>query len=124
MTPKEVVIAYWESMQSNDFAKASEWLAEDFECFWPQSSELIVGRENFAAINSYYPADGEWVFTINAAVAEHDTVVTDVSVTDGVRQDRVITFHTVKDGFIRKQAEFWPDDYPAPEWRKQWVKIV
>ena len=45
-------------MQTNDFAKASEWLSPDFEGFWPQSGELIVGRDNFAAINSYYPANG------------------------------------------------------------------
>lgn len=40
MSPKEVVLAYWQAMQSNDFAKASEWLNPDFECYWlnPRSS--------------------------------------------------------------------------------------
>ncbi|GAM66862.1 hypothetical protein JCM19236_3192 [Vibrio sp. JCM 19236] len=56
MSPKEVVLAYWQAMQSNDFAKASEWLSPDFECYWPQSKELILGRDKFIALNSSYPA--------------------------------------------------------------------
>ena len=27
MTPKQVVLGFWDAMRSNDFAKASEWLA-------------------------------------------------------------------------------------------------
>ncbi|MEZ8206930.1 nuclear transport factor 2 family protein [Vibrio splendidus] len=124
MTPKQVVLGFWDAMRSNDFAKASEWLAADFEGYWPQSSELTVGRDNFTAINSEYPANGVWEFTLNSIVCEGDTVVTDVSVTDSVLNDRVITFHTVVDGLIQKQTEFWPDPFEAPVWRSQWVQVV
>ncbi|TCO04209.1 hypothetical protein EDB51_102141 [Vibrio crassostreae] len=31
MTPKQVVLGYWDAMRTNDFAKAAEWLAEDFQ---------------------------------------------------------------------------------------------
>ena len=124
MTPKEVVIAFWEAMKTNNFDRASEWLSEDFEGFWPQSLELVSGRKNFAAINTNYPAKGRWLFDINSVVCEGNQVVTDVSVTDGVQKARAITFHTVRDGLIVKQVEFWPDSYEAPEWRSQWVKMV
>ncbi|EKD82899.1 MAG: hypothetical protein ACD_39C01019G0001, partial [uncultured bacterium] len=60
MTPGEVVASFWQAMATNDFFKAGEWLADDFECFWPQSNELIAGRENFAQINTNYPAAGQW----------------------------------------------------------------
>ena len=124
MKSKEVVIAFWEAMKSNDFSEASNWLAENFEGFWPQSSELIIGRENFAAINSCYPAHGKWLFDVNSIECENDTVVTDVSITDGVQKARAITFHTVENGLICKQVEFWPDDFEAPDWRSKWVKLV
>jgi hypothetical protein len=93
-------------MQRNDFHKASNWLAVDFEGFWPQSAEHISGRSNFADINSFYPANGKWHFEINSIMCEGSKVVTDVSVTDGINKARAITFHTVKNGLIEKQVSF------------------
>ncbi|MCD4700271.1 MAG: nuclear transport factor 2 family protein [Candidatus Aegiribacteria sp.] len=124
MNAKEVVIAFWEAAKSNDFHKASKWLSEDFECYWPQSSELIVGRTNFAEINTNYPANGTWKFHINSIVYEGNHVVTDVDITDGTVSARAITFHTVENELITRQTEFWPDTFEAPAWRKQWVRIV
>jgi len=121
MTPKEVVENYWLAMQSNDFAKASEWLSEDFELTWPMSDERIIGRDNFVAVNSYYPANGCWEFMVHSLLVEGDRVVSDVGVTDGVVRARAITYSTVKNSKIVKQVEFWPDYYEAPEWRSQWV---
>lgn len=122
MKSKDIVSAFWDTMNGNDFFKAAEWLTEDFECVWPQSSEVICGRENFAAINTNYPAHGTWKFRINSLLAEGDQVVSDVSVTDGTVSARAITFHTIRNNKICKQVEFWPDDFAAPEWRAQWVK--
>ncbi|EGQ7673987.1 nuclear transport factor 2 family protein [Vibrio cholerae] len=124
MNSKDVVLSFWNAMKSNDCAKASEWLSLDFEGFWPQSGELILGRENFVAINAHYPANGHWLFDIHSIVCEGDSVVTDVSITDGVQKARAITFHTVENGLIIKQKEFWPDEMLPQEWRAQWVKIV
>lgn len=121
MQPKDVVKTFWETMNSNDFFKAAEWLSEDFECVWPQSSEIISGRRNFAEINTSYPTHATWKFKINSLIAEGDQVVSDVSVTDGTIRARAITFHTIKNNLISRQVEFWPDDFPAPEWRSQWV---
>ena len=124
MTPKEVVLAYWKALQSNDFIRGSEWLSEDFELYWPQSSELIAGRENFAQLNSNYPTAGPWRYEINSVICEGNRVVTDVDVTDGTISARAITFHTVENDLITRQTEFWPDRFDAPAWRRQWVRIV
>lgn len=124
MTPRQVVESFWESMRTNDFHAAGRWLADDFVCHWPQSGEEICGRDNFAELNSHYPAKGLWRFELVSMVCEGDAVVTDVLVTDGDVKARAITFHTVADGLIKKQVEFWPDDFAAPAWRRQWVKLL
>jgi hypothetical protein len=121
MKPKDVLIKYWETMNTNDFEEASKWLCEDYQCHWPQSSEIIIGRENFTQLNTNYPSKGRWCFTINLIIAEGDQVVTDVTVTDGVVTARAITISSVEGGLIRKQVEYWPETYEAPEWRRQWV---
>ncbi|WP_432468263.1 nuclear transport factor 2 family protein [Agarivorans sp. Z349TD_8] len=123
VAPKQVVRSFWEAMRTNDFYVAAAWLAEDFEGFWPQSAERIVGRNNFAEINQQYPAEGRWTFQVNSLLAEGNQVVSDVSISDGVLHARAITFHTVKDGLVAKQVEYWPEDFPAPEWRAQWVEL-
>jgi ketosteroid isomerase-like protein len=122
MDNKQTVETYWETMATNDFYAAAALLHDDYVLEWPQSGERIRGRDNFAMINSAYLAAGKWTFKINRIVAGGDEVVTDVDVSDGKREDRVITFSTIRDGKIWKQVEFWPENFEAPEWRAQWVE--
>ncbi len=122
MNSKDVVVRFWKVMRDNDFFAASELLHEGFTLEWPQSRERIRGRENFARLNTAYPAGGKWMFVINQIVAEGDTVVTDVSVSDGIRDDRAITFSTIRGGRIWKQVEYWTEAFEAPAWRAEWVE--
>ncbi|MBB5514273.1 limonene-1,2-epoxide hydrolase [Rubricella aquisinus] len=123
MDAKEVVRAFWTAMASNDFVAASQHLSPDFEGIWPQSGEVITGRANFAAINTAYPASGLWRFTLKRIIADGVEVVTDVDVTDGTVRATAVTFHSVAGGLIRRQVEYWPDPFPAPPWRADWVSI-
>ncbi|UTZ39467.1 nuclear transport factor 2 family protein [Vibrio campbellii] len=124
MTEKDIVLNFWNVMASNDFYAAAECLSPDCEVIWPLTKEVIRGRKNFAELNSAYPAEGKWTFAIERIVGECDQVVTDVIVSDGVRSDRVITFHSIRDGLICKQVEYWPEDYAAADWRTQWVECA
>ena len=121
---KEMLEAFWAAMQTNDFKRAGELLHDDYILEWPQSGERIRGRANFVAVNENYPAHGRWEFTVHHILAEGDDVVSDVSVTDGVVQARVITFSTVRDGRILRQTEFWPDPFEPAAWRTQWVEAI
>ena len=122
MNNKQILENFWSTMETNDFNAASQLLHDEFLLEWPQSGERIVGGENFAAINTNYPAEGKWRFSINDIVAEGDLVVTDVNVTDGKVIGRAVTFSTIRDEKIWKQVEFWPDRFEAPAWRAQWVQ--
>jgi len=122
MNPRQIIEQFWQTMATNDFYMVAQFLHDDYILEWPQSGERIRGRENFAAVNTFYPAAGQWTFKINYIAADGDTVVTDVSISDGKRRDRAITFSTVRDGKISKQVEFWPEPFEAPAWRAQWVE--
>ena len=118
---KRIVQDFWATMATNDFFAAAQRLAEDYELIWPQSGEVIQGRDAFAQINTRYPAQGPWRFRINRIVADGTLVVTDVSVTDGALRGTALTFHEVADGLITRQVEYWPDPFDAPSWRAEWV---
>ena len=124
MDYKQILEIFWATMETNDFYAVAQLLHDDYILEWPQSGERIRGRDNFAAINTAYPAEGRWHFTINHIITEDEFVVTDVTVTDGKHIDRAITFSTIRDGKIWKQIEFWPDKTEPPAWRSQWVEII
>lgn len=121
---RRIVEQFWAAMNTNDFRAAVEWLHDDYVLDWPQSGERVRGRTNFAAINENYPAAGRWQFTIHRLIADEYCVATDVSVTDGLIQARVITFSEIRDGRIVRQTEYWPDPFEAATWRAQWAERV
>jgi limonene-1,2-epoxide hydrolase len=124
MNNKQILENFWATMATNDFNAVAQLLHADYILEWPQSGERIRGRDNFATVNTFYPAEGKWTFKINHIAADGDMVITDVSVSDGKRHDRAITFSTVHDGKISKQVEFWPETFEAPAWRAQWVEKI
>lgn len=121
---KAIIERFWLSMATNDFEATAQLLSPGFEYFMPQSGEHIVGRAAFAAVNNNYPAEGKWRFTIRSIVAGNNDAVSDVEVTDGSVQARAITFHSVENGLIARQVEYWPDPFQAPTWRSPWVRLL
>ncbi|CAA9575235.1 MAG: hypothetical protein AVDCRST_MAG86-2184 [uncultured Truepera sp.] len=104
--PKEIVKQFWQTMNTNDFEVVGLLLADDYTLEWPQSREIVRGRDNFIRVNQNYPASGTWRFTVYSSVAEGAEVVSDVGVADGVVNARAITFATVEGGLSVKQVEF------------------
>jgi hypothetical protein len=119
---RRAIEQFWETMETNDFQAAGALLHDEFLLDWPQTDERIRGRENFVAVNTNYPAAGRWHFTINRLVAGESSGVSDVTVTDGVRVDRAISFFEPRDGRIWHVTEYWPENGEAPEWRSPWVE--
>lgn len=121
-SPLELVRQFWTLMASNDFRSVGSVLSDDFVLEWPQSTERIRGRDNFAAMNEGYPAHGPWRFTLNRLVGSEGEVVSDVFVTDGVQCARALSFFTITEGKIVKIVEFWPDPFEAPANRSHLVE--
>lgn len=113
----EVVHEFWRRMASNDFVAVAPLLADDFVLDWPQSNERFRGAERFVRMNAEYPAHGAWRFTVHRVVGGAAEAVSDVSVTDGVQQARVLSFFDIEGGRVRRLVEFWPEPSPAPAHR-------
>ncbi|MBG6078681.1 nuclear transport factor 2 family protein [Rubrivivax gelatinosus] len=111
-----LVNEFWRRMASNDFVSVGELLAEDFVLDWPQSGERFRGAERFVRMNQEYPANGPWRFRVHRVVGGAHDAVSDVGVTDGVQQARVISFFDcdLAAGRVRRLVEFWPEPYAAP----------
>jgi SnoaL-like domain len=108
-TAVEVAREFWRLMATNNFSSVAAVLAPEFVLEWPQTRERIRGAERFAQMNQEYPAHGLWRFTINRLTGSESEAVSDVTVTDGARTDRAITFFTVAHGKVTRLVEFWPE---------------
>lgn len=121
--PEAVVREFWRLMASNDFESVRAVLADDFVLEWPQSKERIRGGADFARMNAEFPSSsGRWTFRINRLVASGDSVVTQVSVSDGVQSAEPVSFFTVAAGRIVRLVEYWPEPYDAPAHRRHLVE--
>lgn len=121
-TPVEVIGEFWRLMATNDFASVAAVLADEFVLEWPQSRERIRGAERFARMNSEYPAQGAWRFTVHRVVGNDTEAVSEITVTDGAQTARAISFFTVIEGKITRLVEYWPAPYPAPAHRAHLVE--
>lgn len=116
MSGREVVQAFWAAMQANDWDRAAGCLAPDCAVDWPCSGERIVGRADFAAIQARYPTNtGHWSFDLHRIVVDAETVVSEVTVTDGEQSARAVVFSDIVGESIVRQVEYWPTAYdPMP----------
>jgi ketosteroid isomerase-like protein len=119
-----IVREFWRLMATNGFASVKAVLATEFVLEWPQSNERIRGSENFVRMNTEYPTTGQWQFRINRLVAGEDSVVTQVSVTDGTQSAEPISFFTVVNGKITQLTEYWPEPFSAQENRRHLTEPI
>jgi ketosteroid isomerase-like protein len=125
LQPAEVGRALWERLEARDWEGVAAILDDRLVLDWPQSGERIRGRANFLAVNQAYP--GEWHITVERVVAAGDEVVTVVRVDfadEPGRIDRAASFMRVRNGRVASILEFWPDAFPAAEWRRPWVEVA
>lgn len=111
----EVAVALWNAMEARDWSAVSELLAPTFQATFPQSGERF-DRDGFLKMNQEYP--GDWHIRINTVVDGVPWIVTEIEVDIDGRIDRAVTFFHVHDEKIITLREFWPEPFPAPEWRR------
>ena len=115
-----VVRALWEAIEDRDWDRVGGLLHDEFVLEWPQSGEVIRGRANFVAVNAAYP--GDWHIAIERIHDLGQAVLSEVRVDFPERADRAVSLFTTRDGRIATVREWWPDPFPAAEWRRQWAQ--
>lgn len=113
---------FWSLMSTNDFGRLAEVLDEAVVVDWPLTRERIHGSANFIRVQLEYPANGPWRFTVHRLFGDETRAVSDVSVTDGVAEARVISFFEVGNDRITAMFEYWPDEYEPPSGREHLVE--
>jgi hypothetical protein len=130
-------------LDAEDLGRLNEFLAEDVVMDWPQSGERVRGIDNFRAILSGYPGRGSAGFqsepilvageephyvmtpTFNLVrvqgSGDNPVFVARLHYPDGSTW-YMIAFCYIRDDKIARQTAYFAPEYPAPEWRMQWIE--
>ncbi|PIS46473.1 MAG: polyketide cyclase [Elusimicrobia bacterium CG08_land_8_20_14_0_20_51_18] len=105
------------------FEDAYPLLHDDFTAEWPQSGELFRGAKNFIETNRNYP--GKFLIEVLKIRHAGETVISEVSIKpEGGTPLFAVSFYEFSGGKILKAVEYFPDTYPAPEWRAKWASKI
>lgn len=106
MDAATVVRELWTRAQARDWDGFGELVAEDAVIEWPVSSERIVGRANYVAVNREYPAG--WEIRILRVIGSGDQAASEVEVLhETLGTFRAASFWTVTDGQIVRATDYW-----------------
>jgi len=122
---RRVVERFWALMDAEDWDGVGALLADDVVADWPQSRERIRGRDNYLAVNRHYP--GSSAIEVRRLVADDEQVATEVLITDrtgGNPPAVAASFFTLRDGRIVHATDWWPEPYPPPPGRAEWVEAI
>jgi hypothetical protein len=137
-TNREIVQRYVRAYPS-EWETMAQLRHPEFVEEWPQSSERIVGHENYRAIHENYPS-GTPTSEINRVVGTEDrlvmtslftpiriigagdtfTVEAKAGYADGTTT-LVVTIVELKDDKVYRQRTYFAEPFEAPAWRARWV---
>lgn len=121
-SPADIARAWWSAVDRADFSAAISLMAPTTAIDWPLSNERMDNPDAWKLVNENYP--GRWNASIRSLVADGDTVVALVDVTDGGIAVVAISYFTIENGVIANLEEYWPETYAAPGWRSKWVTPI
>lgn len=122
---EDAIHAMWSRIDARDWVGLTDLLAEDCVVEWPASNELILGRDNFVAVQSEYPEG--WAIRVLRVIAGAETVVSEVEVPhEGVGVFRAVSLWTVAGGKVTHGREYWISvgGDERPEWRRPLTVIA
>ncbi len=106
MDAAEVVRELWTRAQARDWDGFGALVAPDAAIAWPVTSERIVGRANYVAVNREYPEG--WEIKILRVIGSGGQVASEVEVLHATMGTfRAASFWTVTDGQITAATEYW-----------------
>lgn len=112
------VQAYWAAVAAQDANRMAPFFHKDAVIRWHNTNEQFTVAE-FLRANCEYP--GTWQGEVERIEQLDDTVISVVRVlsAESGESHHAVSFLTLRDGKIAAMDEYWGEDGPAPQWRRE-----
>lgn len=109
--------AYWKAVADQDAAALAAFFAPDAAVQWHNTNERFTVAE-FLRANCEYP--GGWAGAVERVEEAEGRLISAARVwtRDGSASFHAVSFFTLEDGKIKALDEYWGDDGPPPQWRR------
>ncbi len=144
MSNRQVIESYWTAFVEGDLETLERLVHPDIVVTYPQSGEVIRGRENYMATIRNYPIalpEGVGVklegtsetASVSSPLPFGMPVITVAAGSDVFVGEAVYNypngevFHVaaiikIREGMIGEETTYFAAPFDAPEWRSQWVE--
>ncbi len=107
-------------LNAKDVEVMNEVFIDDSVLSWPQSGEIIRGRENRQGLYRSFPALP--TITPSRFVSSGDLVTLEAVLDYGTETFQVVFIFECRHGRIVRETAYWTKPFPAPEWRAKWAE--
>ena len=111
------VYAFQRAVLQQDAEKLATYFTADAVVNWHCTNECFTAEEYIRA-NCDYPGDWDGEVERVCPIPDGLVTVTCVYPTDRSASFHVTSFFTLQDDKIKVLDEYWADDGPAPQWRR------
>ncbi|MBY4589178.1 MULTISPECIES: nuclear transport factor 2 family protein [Rhizobium] len=112
-TVRTALERHWEASDARDFDVEHEIYAEDAVLYYPQSGELIRGRQNIQ--ESRFVQPNRKRFTVRRMIGGGDLWVTDFILTYDDVPSYAVSIMEFREGLVANETQYFADRFePAP----------
>jgi len=111
---------HWAASAAGDLVAEHEIYHDDVVCEYPQSGEIIHGRQNLQALRSHHPGRPSG-FIIRRIAGQGDLWISEYQIDYAGRHAFTVSVMDFRDGKVSHETQYFADPFEAPTWRAQWV---
>ncbi|HEY4092640.1 MAG TPA: nuclear transport factor 2 family protein [Luteibacter sp.] len=119
---RQALDEHWLASARGDLDAEHAIYHDDAICEYPQSGEIICGRQNLQALRSHHPGKPSG-FKVRRIHGEGDLWVTEYTIDYQGKQAFTVSIMTFKGGKVAHEVQYFADPFDAPAWRAQWVSV-
>lgn len=113
---------HWRAFAAGDLEGEHRIYHGDSTLEYPQSGELIVGRDNIKASRAAEPDRGR--ITASRILGQGDLWISDFILSNGSAQTNVVSIMEFRDGLVFHESRYFAQPFAPPPWRAPWTRVA
>lgn len=112
---------HWAASAAGDQVAEHAIYHDDVVCEYPQSGEVIRGRDNLQSLRSHHPGSPSG-FVVRRIVGEGNVWITEYVIAYEGKRACTVSIMEFCEGKVSRETQYFADSFDAPVWRAQWVE--